>query len=79
MVGKGCPDILVGYRNINLLIEIKNGTLAPSARKLTADESGWHRRWAGQVCIVESSSDALDLIDRMAEITWSNKNSELLS
>lgn len=79
MVGKGCPDILVGYRNINLLIEIKNGALVPSARKLTTDESGWHKRWAGQVCIVESNSDVLDLIDKTAKTAWGDKNSELLS
>jgi len=64
-VGKGCPDILIGYRGINLLVEIKDGSLIPSAKKLTLDEQGWHERWLGQVCIVDSSDSAIDLIKRV--------------
>lgn len=38
-VGKGCPDLLVGFGGINLLLEVKDGSKPPSKRKLTPDES----------------------------------------
>lgn len=64
-VGKGCPDVLIGYRGVNLLVEIKDGSLTPSAKKLTSDEQGWHEMWLGQVCIVDSNDGAVDLIKRV--------------
>jgi hypothetical protein len=61
-VGKGCPDLLCGYRGNNVLLEVKDGDKPPSARRLTPDEQEWHATWAGQVCIVESIDDALRVI-----------------
>lgn len=61
-VGKGCPDIIVGYHGINYLIEIKDGSLSPSKRKLTPDEATWHDTWRGQVNIAKSVDEALTLI-----------------
>lgn len=61
-VGKGCPDLLVGYRGTNYLMEIKDGTRAPSDRKLTKDEEVWHMTWTGTVHTVESWEDALAVI-----------------
>lgn len=61
-VGKGCPDILVGYRGTNLLLELKDERKPKSARKLTPDEADWHAKWQGQVCVVESIDAALDLV-----------------
>ena len=58
-VGKGCPDILVGWRGRNALIEIKDGDKPPSARALTADQIRWHGQWAGQVIVAESVEDAV--------------------
>ncbi len=58
-IGKGCPDILVGFRGKNFLMELKDGSLSPSKRKLTPDEIDWHRRWAGEVYVVESADEAL--------------------
>lgn len=58
MVGKGCPDILVGYRGVNYLVEIKDGAKAPSAKKLTPAEQDFFFGWGGQVCIIESVSEA---------------------
>jgi len=58
-VGKGCPDLLVGYGGKNILMEVKDGSKKPSARKLTKDEAIWHDSWGGTVCIVESVADAL--------------------
>ncbi|WP_435170784.1 hypothetical protein [Falsirhodobacter sp. 1013] len=57
-VGSGCPDLLVGYRGINLAIEVKDGAKPPSARKLTADQVEWHAGWRGQVAVVASVAEA---------------------
>ena len=61
-VGKGCPDILVGFRGINYIMEIKDGSKAPSQQKLTDDEDNWHNSWNGNVVIVNNIDSALDVI-----------------
>ena len=62
MVASGCPDILVGFRGVNYAVEIKDGAKPPSARKLTPSEQDWHDAWRGQVAIVESETQALNLL-----------------
>ena len=62
-VGMGCPDLLIGYKGINLLVEIKNGSLRPSARKLTPPQQNWHSNWSGQVCTVKDGIEAVILIE----------------
>lgn len=57
-VGQGCPDILVGFRRQNYLIEIKDGNKPPSKRKLTPDQERWHRDWLGQVSVAENVDQA---------------------
>lgn len=65
MIGQGFPDLVVGIvgRNerVNLLVEIKDGSKPPSARKLTAPEQKFHDSWRGQICIVSSPNDAIEL------------------
>jgi len=58
-VGEGCPDILVGFRSRNYLLEIKDGKKPPSARKLTPDQEKWHGAWLGDVHVVKSVTEAL--------------------
>lgn len=58
-VGKGCPDLLVGFKGRNLLMEVKDGRKPPSDRKLTPDQVEWHAAWAGQIVVVESVEQAL--------------------
>ena len=58
-IGEGFPDVCVGWRGRNILMEIKDGSKPPSARKLTSSEAEWHSGWKGQVVIVESVDDAL--------------------
>jgi hypothetical protein len=62
-VGKGVPDLLVGLRGRNYLLECKDGDKPPSARKLTPDQEQWHLKWAGQVLTVTSAEDALRQLD----------------
>ena len=40
-VGGGCPDLLVGYRQRWLVLEVKDGRQPPSKRVLTKDEREW--------------------------------------
>jgi hypothetical protein len=61
-LGKGVPDLLVAYRGRNYLLEVKDGSLPPSRRRLTEDEQNWHDSWRGQVVIVETIDDALKVI-----------------
>ena len=61
-VGKGCPDLVVGYRGTNYLIEVKDGSKSPSERQLTADQVEWHMRWNGHVAIAHSVDEALQII-----------------
>ena len=58
-VGKGVPDLVVGFRDRNFLLEIKDGSKSPSKRKLTPDEQNFHSMWKGQVVIVENVDEAL--------------------
>jgi hypothetical protein len=61
-VGQGCPDLLVGFRGNNFLMEIKDPTQPPSQRKLTDDEKCWHGAWNGQVNVVETQKEALRVL-----------------
>lgn len=58
-VGQGCPDIMVGVRGVNLLMEIKT-----DKGKLTADQVIFHKSWPGQVVVIRTLQDALDAIER---------------
>lgn len=58
-VGKGVPDLLVGYAGKNHLLEVKDGNKPPSARRLTPDQELWHAGWRGNVFTVTSTADAL--------------------
>jgi hypothetical protein len=61
-LGQGAPDICVGWRGRNYLMEIKDGAKPPSKRKLTADEVVFFDTWAGQVSVVNDENEALQLI-----------------
>ena len=57
-VGQGCPDILVGYRGRNILLEIKKDEKA----KLTPDQVIWHQTWRGQVAVVSNPQAAIKAV-----------------
>jgi hypothetical protein len=60
-VGSGFPDLVVGRRGYNLLIEIKDGSKPPSERRLTPAQDDFHRDWRGTIHIVESVGDVIRL------------------
>lgn len=61
-VGKGFPDIVIGYKGVNYLIEIKDGNKPPSARKLTDAELQFHSNWKGQIKIVNNFDELLNIL-----------------
>lgn len=56
---KGVPDLLVGFQGHTFLMEIKG-----EKGKLTPDEDTWIAAWRGQVHIVRSVEEALEVIGR---------------
>ena len=62
-VGGGCPDILVGFRGENVLVEIKDGSKFPSQRYLTEDQKEFFRSWRGWVVKIESVVELVRMID----------------
>ena len=57
-VGKGVPDLLVGYRQTTLLMEVKDGHKSPSKRQLTEDQLKWHGEWRGGTLAVVDGPEA---------------------
>jgi hypothetical protein len=57
---------VVGYKKgdkkRNIMLEVKDGAKAKSARLLTRKEIEWHMDWTGEVYIVESVEQALDVV-----------------
>ena len=65
-VGEGCPDLLVGYKGLNMLLEVKDGSKPPSAQKLTPQQEIWHRDWRGHRVVVNSPEAALGAIGMLS-------------
>ncbi len=59
-LGKGCPDVLIGYKGRNYLVEIKNA--ADRSPRLTVREEQWIRQWRGQVSVITTSGDAIAVL-----------------
>jgi len=60
--GKGIPDLLVGFRGLNILLEVKNPDMPPSKRVLTPDQVTWHAKHGGQVAVVETVMDVMQVL-----------------
>lgn len=68
-LGKGAPDCVVGMVSesghpFNLLVEIKDGKKAPSQQRLTEAEQKFHDEWVGQIAIIRSVEQVIDLFNR---------------
>lgn len=57
-VGQGCPDLLVGWRGQNLLIEVKDHLASKSDQKLNPRQMEWHGAWRGQAIKVSTVEEA---------------------
>lgn len=59
---RGFPDLLCGYRGRNFLLEVKDGSRAASARRLSEDQVTFHKAWEGQAAVVRSVDEARRVI-----------------
>jgi len=57
-VGDGCPDLLCGYKGLNILIEVKN---PETYGRLNTKQEKWHKTWPGQRAVVTNPDEALAL------------------
>lgn len=65
-VGDGVPDLLVGYMNVNVLLEVKDPNKDRKeyrerivSRVLTDDQKKWHFFWQGQKDVVWDAEEAI--------------------
>jgi len=63
-IGNGFVDIVVGYKNVNYLFEIKDGDKPPSQRKLTEDEERFFISWEGNCHVVKNIDDCLVVFNK---------------
>lgn len=57
-LGFGGPDIVVGWRGRNIMMQIKDGDKHLSAQALTDDEGRFHESWRGSNILVINSIEA---------------------
>jgi len=57
-VGNGTPDIIVGYKNFNYLIELKSSSIS----KLTEQEIKFIKDWKGNVAVCYNFDQVLQVI-----------------
>lgn len=58
-IGRGCPDLAVGFRGQNYWLEVKTPY---TMNDLTDDELRWHMNWRGNVYVVGTVDEALRAI-----------------
>lgn len=75
-MGQGFPDLLCAFRGVLVLLEVKDGTLPPSARALTSQEAGFLATWP-KVYVVTSGPEAVRVVVEAArpstdllELAW---------
>ena len=61
-VGEGVPDLLVSFRGMWYLLEVKDGTKPNSKQALTPDEQEWHGKQQAAVHVVNSVEQALAIL-----------------
>ncbi len=65
-IGGGFPDIVVGFRGKNYLIEIKDGEKCASRCALTPAEIEFHATWHGRVEIIKSVEEVTAFMRRVS-------------
>ena len=62
-VGKGFPDLIVGFQSQTILMEIKNPKTSYGKKGLNKNQQKWKDQWLGGVyCVVDSPDAALRMI-----------------
>lgn len=66
-IGGGFPDLIVGFRNLTLLMEIKNPKTAYGRRGFNKNQVRWQESWrGGPVALVDGPEAALRALGVMA-------------
>jgi len=60
-VGFGCPDLLVGFRRRNFLVEVKN---PETYGKLSDDQNDFIDAWRGEVILARASTHLIAELTR---------------
>ena len=64
--GEGVPDLLVGYKGVNYLMEVKpepvKGKVFASSVQLNPKQVLWHSTWKGQKAVVRNPKEALAVL-----------------
>jgi hypothetical protein len=60
-IGRGGPDIVIGYCGINVLAEIKRDEREP----LTPAEVKFHAAWRGRIVRLTNECEAAQLLEQM--------------
>lgn len=60
--GAGFPDLVVGHRGKNYLMEVKDPNQKKLNQKLTADQMIFHEFWNGQIAVVKTAEEAIKLL-----------------
>ena len=62
-VGKGFPDLIVGFQSKTILMEIKNRKTSYGRKGLNKNQLEWKEQWlGGPYCVVDSPESALRMI-----------------
>jgi hypothetical protein len=62
-VGRGFPDLIVGFRSKTILMEIKNPKTSYGRKGLNKNQLKWKEQWTGDTyCVVDSVEAALRMI-----------------
>ena len=59
---KNCGDLVVAKNHKTCIVEVKDGSKPPSARKLTKGEGDFADAWKGIYAVVEDLSDVIALV-----------------
>lgn len=62
-IGKGYPDLNLGWKGKTYLIELKDGQKTASRRKLTDDEIRFKNNWTGHYAICSTLDEILNEIN----------------
>ena len=74
---KNCCDLYISYKDITAAIEVKDGTLPPSARKMSEGEIKFSEEWQGLWWLCESIKDADIIIEKMIEYSLRQKENKI--
>ena len=66
-LGKGFPDLVVGYRGANYMYELKDPDKPPSGRKLTKSEQTFHDNWTGHVAVITTINSCMRTLNIRVE------------